>query len=76
MKAHRVSRKKKPAEDSPEYWEEILNNEGLSMDAGLSPIIRYSGSPQELDVIDSLQVGDSPTCGDGRRIRPTGAKPE
>ena len=76
MKVQKLSRKKKPAEDSSEYWEEILKSEGLSMDDGLSPMVRYSGSPQDLSVIETLQIADSPTCGDGRRVKPTGAKPE
>jgi len=39
--------------NSPEYWEEILRREGLSMSAGLMTRVNYAGSTQELDTLSA-----------------------
>ena len=37
--------------NSPEYWEEILRREGLSMSRGLSRKLSYRGTSSDLAVI-------------------------
>lgn len=70
--------RRKPNVDTtndPEYWEEILRQEGLSMDAGVSPLVRYVGDLQELSDLEEILSQDL-ACGGGRKVRPSGAKPE
>jgi len=61
--------------DSAEYWNERLRREGLTMSAGLDPRLQYSGSGQDLGKLESKLISDL-SCGDGRRKKPKGAKPE
>lgn len=61
--------------DSEEYWKEVLRREGLSMRAGDDTRLSYAGGTNELEVLEKMAVADL-TCGDGRKVRPSGAKPE
>lgn len=61
--------------DSAEYWNEKLRREGLTMSAGLDPRLQYAGSDQDLGKLESKLIADL-SCGDGRRSKPKGAKPE
>ena len=57
------SRNKKT--ESPEYWEELLCKQGLSVEAGRSKRISYVGGVQTLDFIAGLaEMGTRDTEGD------------
>lgn len=66
---------RKVDQESTEYWNELLRRDGLTMSAGLSPRIKYSGSDLDLTKIEARNAADL-SCGDGRRVHPTGAKPD
>jgi len=57
-------------------WNKTLQESGLSMDAGLTPLVRYAGSINDLADLEAAQFATSAGCGGGRRVRPMGAKPE
>lgn len=61
--------------ESAQYWNEILRREGLSMSAGQDTRTQYFGSDADLEKIEARALADL-ACGDGKRVRPTGAKPE
>ena len=64
--------------DSPEYWDEVLAREGLSMNRGRNTSkLLYSGDTKDLESVESAKAANlSCGVGGGRRIRPRGAKPE
>jgi len=62
-----MPRKKKPDHKSPEYWNQLLADYGLSVDAGRDPRTIYVGSSRDLSIINDLETT--------RRGRPTPAKP-
>ena len=66
---------RKVSSESTEYWNELLRREGLTMSQGLDPRLKYAGSDQDLTKVESKVVADL-SCGDGRRVKPMGAKPE
>lgn len=72
---HRKKDLRRVDPDTTEYWNELLRREGLTMSAGMDPRLGYAGSDQDLTKIEAKLVSDI-GCGDGRRVRPTGAKPE
>lgn len=45
--------------ESPEYWEELLKRDGLTMDAGRSKRISYVGGTADVDMIHGLIETDS-----------------
>lgn len=64
--------------ESPQYWDEVLSREGLSMNRGRNTSkLLYVGASKDLEAVESSKVADL-ACGvgGGRRVRPSGAKPE
>jgi len=57
--------------NTPEYWNEMLRREGLTMDRGLQPnLVSYVGSASDLEDVDANIQSDAIECGGGRRVRP------
>jgi hypothetical protein len=68
------------ANTSKEYWEQVLNGEGLSMDAGTHRFrdksgvrkyrTSYVGGPANVDAIYEMLVGKN------GKVKPTGSGPD
>ena len=55
-------------EDSPEYWEEILRREGLSMSAGSDRRLIHVGSSRDLATVEANVLANGKIG--GRRVKP------
>jgi hypothetical protein len=51
-----MARKQKRVEDSPEHWEKVLREAGLSMERGRSKRISYVGGTAILDSLHGAQM--------------------
>lgn len=61
-------------EESPEYWNEVLRREGLSMSAGSDRRLIHVGDGGQLERVEAAREEEA-TWG-GRRVKPEGAQPE
>lgn len=70
-----MARKRKKLKDldyeSPEYWNRLLAEEGLTMEQGNNPKLVYVGSSDDLSVVEEYQSGDRTG-----RVRPKGFGPD
>jgi hypothetical protein len=53
--------------NSPEYWEEVLRREGLSMNRGRSNKVSHVGSSQQLAAVEEIVAGESDVTSGVRR---------
>ncbi len=44
---------------SPEYWNRLLAQEGLSLSSGIHPRLSYQGSPQDVEYIAGAIESDT-----------------
>jgi hypothetical protein len=46
--------------DSPEYWEALLKEDGLSEKRGTTSKVVYVGTSQDLEIIEKYTAGELP----------------